>query len=120
MATADILSLLIAERDKLDRAITTLQGPARRRGRPPKARAGMGTAPTGPRRRGGMSRAARLAQSKRMTAFWAARRKTARATAAKPQRRSHMSAQARKRQSERMTALWAARRKAKARAARAG
>ena len=36
--TGQILVLLIAERDKLDRAIDALQGPvtAKRRGRPPK------------------------------------------------------------------------------------
>ena len=36
MATEHILALLIQERDKLNRAIESLQG-ARRRGRPPKA-----------------------------------------------------------------------------------
>ena len=33
-AMADVLELLIAERDRLDQAIAVLQGP-RRRGRPP-------------------------------------------------------------------------------------
>jgi hypothetical protein len=36
MPTDHILSLLISERDKLNRAIEALQGSAKRRGRPPK------------------------------------------------------------------------------------
>jgi hypothetical protein len=36
MPTEQILTLLIAERDKLNRAIEALQGPTKRRGRPPK------------------------------------------------------------------------------------
>jgi hypothetical protein len=37
MATEHILTLLIQERDRLNRAIEALQGPAKRRGRPPKS-----------------------------------------------------------------------------------
>jgi len=36
MPTDHIVALLVAERDRLDRAIETLQGPFKRRGRPPK------------------------------------------------------------------------------------
>ena len=36
MPTEQILALLIAERDKLNRAIEVLQGPTKRRGRPPR------------------------------------------------------------------------------------
>jgi hypothetical protein len=36
MPTERILALLIEERDKLNRAIEALQGPTKRRGRPPK------------------------------------------------------------------------------------
>jgi hypothetical protein len=36
MPTENILALLSAERDKLNRAIEALEGPTRRRGRPPK------------------------------------------------------------------------------------
>jgi hypothetical protein len=36
MPTEHIVSLLIQERDKLSRAIEALQGPIKRRGRPPK------------------------------------------------------------------------------------
>jgi hypothetical protein len=35
MQTEHIVALLIAERDRLSRAIEALQGPAKRRGRPP-------------------------------------------------------------------------------------
>jgi hypothetical protein len=35
MPTEQILALLIEERDKLNRAIEALQGPTKRRGRPP-------------------------------------------------------------------------------------
>ncbi len=79
----NILAVLIAERDKLDRAIAALQGGAKR-GRPP-GRRGPGRPPgrppgrKGPKRaaarRRGMSPAARKAASERMTAYWAARRK---------------------------------------------
>jgi len=68
MVSEDILSLLIAERDKLNRAIAALKGVGRggrRPGRPPKAAGG----------RKGMSAAARKRQSQRMKAYWAARRK---------------------------------------------
>jgi hypothetical protein len=37
MQTEQIVALLIAERDRLSRAIDALQGPATRLGRPPKA-----------------------------------------------------------------------------------
>ena len=36
MDTTQIVTLLVAERDRLNRAIEALQGPVRRRGRPPK------------------------------------------------------------------------------------
>lgn len=77
MQTEHIVSLLVAERDRLNRAIHALQGHAKRRGRP----TGSGAAPahTAPakrkRRRSSMSAAARKQQSERMKAFWAARRK---------------------------------------------
>ncbi len=82
MQTEHIVALLIAERDRLSRAIDALQGPAKRRGRPPKATAAAAPAaapaakPAGTRRkRTPMSPAARKEQSERMKAFWAARRK---------------------------------------------
>jgi len=71
----NILEVLLAERDKLDRAIAALGGRGRR-GRPPGRRR-----PGRPaKKRGrGMSAAARKAASKRMKAYWAARRKQKRA-----------------------------------------
>jgi hypothetical protein len=67
-----IVALLIEERDRLNRAIEALHGGPRRRGRPPKNPLG-----PSPQKRGrkSMSRAARLAQSRRMKKYWAERRK---------------------------------------------
>ncbi len=60
MTTDQIVSLLIAERDKLNRAIQALGAPAQS---------------TAPLRHRGMSAAKRKAVSERMKAYWAARRK---------------------------------------------
>jgi hypothetical protein len=74
MPTEHILSLLIAERDKLTRAIEALQGSVKRRGRPPKnPLAALAPAQAPARRR--MSAAARKAVSARMKAYWAKRKK---------------------------------------------
>ena len=75
MPVDQILTLLISERDKLNRAIEALQGSAKRRGRPPKAVAGT-TAPIAstPKRKR-RSAAQRKAQADRMKAYWAAKRK---------------------------------------------
>jgi len=75
MATDHILTLLIAERDRLQRAIDALGPPRRGPGRPPKAAALGGAIPTRRRRRSSMSAAARKATSERMKRFWEARRK---------------------------------------------
>ncbi|MGD0299311.1 MAG: hypothetical protein ABSE86_19575 [Bryobacteraceae bacterium] len=77
MPTEHIIALLIAERDKLNQAIEALQGPIKRRGRPPK---NLSTAAAPPpalpaKKRKGLSAAARKAQSQRMKAYWAAKRK---------------------------------------------
>jgi hypothetical protein len=79
MQTDHIVALLVAERDRITRAIEALQG-TKRRGRPPKnPLAALATAPPAApkKRRGGMSAAARKAQSERMKAQWAKRRKQA-------------------------------------------
>jgi hypothetical protein len=79
MSTEHILALLIAERDKLNRAIEALGVPVKRRGRPPKnplAAAVSGSAPTASKRRG-LSPVKRKAQSERMKAYWAKRKKEA-------------------------------------------
>ena len=77
MPTEHIIALLVAERDKLNRAIEALQGPIKRRGRPPKNPPLAGLAPTTTPAKGksGRSTAARKAQSRRMKAYWAAKRK---------------------------------------------
>jgi hypothetical protein len=81
MPTDHIVALLVAERDRINRAIEALQG-TKRRGRPPKnplaALAPAALAAAAPKKRsGGMSAAARKAQSERMKAQWAKRRKQA-------------------------------------------
>jgi hypothetical protein len=82
MQTEHIVALLIQERDRLNRAIEALQGPLKRRGRPPKnplasASASIASAPvTGTRKKRTFTTAQRKAQAKRMRAYWAARKKT--------------------------------------------
>ena len=75
MPTEHIVALLIAERDKLNRAIEALQGSAKRRGRPPKATVTLGApVPSAPKRKR-QSAARRKAQADRMKAYWAGKRK---------------------------------------------
>jgi hypothetical protein len=76
MPIEHIVALLIAERDRLTRAIEALQGPAKRRGRPPRnpQAAIVATAvPTTKRRR--WTAAHRKVQTAKMKAYWAKRRK---------------------------------------------
>jgi hypothetical protein len=74
MPTDHILVLLIAERDKLNRAIEALQGSATQRGRSPKNPPAAAT-PLPKKKRKRQSAAQRKAKSERMKAYWAARRK---------------------------------------------
>jgi hypothetical protein len=80
MPTEQILALLIAERDKLTRAIEALQGPTTRRGRPPKnpltAAHPSAPEPATPAKKKPRQFTAsqRKQQSERMKAFWAARK----------------------------------------------
>lgn len=82
MPTEQILALLVAERDKLNRAIEALGGIVkRRRGRPPKnplasipVVAAM-LAPATAKKHHMRSPAARKAQAARMKAYWAAKNK---------------------------------------------
>jgi hypothetical protein len=84
MPTDEILTLLIAERDKLDRAIEALHGPTKRRGRPAK-NAVNGATPTAAfeppqpaiKKRRTFSAAQRKQQAERMKAYWAAKKKAA-------------------------------------------
>ena len=73
MPTEHIVALLIAERDKLNRAIEALQGSAKRRGRPPKNPL-MAADPVAKKEKR-HSAARRKAQAERMKAYWAAKRK---------------------------------------------
>jgi hypothetical protein len=71
MPTQHILTLLIAERDKLNRAIEALQGPIKRLGRPSKNQApGMGSDSTKPKRH--VSAAARRKMAAAQKRRWAA------------------------------------------------
>ncbi len=87
MPTDHIVALLIAERDKLSRAIEALQGPTKRRGRPPKnplANAPSWVTSKNPlknakpakvRRKRIFTAAQRKAFGLRMKKYWAAKRK---------------------------------------------
>ncbi len=77
---ADVLELLIAERDRLDQAIAVLQGP-RRRGRPPGSGKKVAAKKEGKRPR--MSAEARKRLSEGMKKWWAARRRAAKKAAKK-------------------------------------
>jgi hypothetical protein len=78
MPTEHIITLLIAERDKLNRAIEALQGPAKRRGRPPKNPLTAVT-PTTPepakKKRRKFTAVQRKAAAERMRQRWAAKKK---------------------------------------------
>ena len=76
MPTEHILALLIQERDKLNRAIDALQGPAKRPGRPAVSVSADGVAET-PKKKRTFSAAQRKKQAERMKAYWAAKRKSA-------------------------------------------
>jgi len=77
MPTEQILGILIAEREKLTRAIEALQGPIKRRGRPPKVAVNGVQAAPGftERKRKPRTAAQRKAQSDKMKKYWAQRRK---------------------------------------------
>ena len=72
MPIDQIIALLTGERDRLTRALEALQGPTKRRGRPPKS-APSAAAPEKKRRR--RTAAQRKAQAQRMRDFWAKKRK---------------------------------------------
>jgi hypothetical protein len=74
MPTEHILTLLIAERDKLNKAIEALSSPIKRRGRPPKNTAAT-TAPAPATKKRTFTAAQRRQQAARMKAYWAAKKK---------------------------------------------
>jgi hypothetical protein len=78
MATEHIIGLLIAERDKLNKAIEALGGATKPVSSPSKSSVAPATAPApakAVRKRKALSAAQKKAHSERMKAFWAARRK---------------------------------------------
>ena len=79
MTTTDqIIALLVAERDRLTRAIDALQGPTKQRGRPPKNPVFGLVAPSAAKtgsKRSTRTAAQRAAQAEKMRAYWAKRRK---------------------------------------------
>jgi hypothetical protein len=120
MPTEHILTLLISERDKLDRAIGALGQPVKRRGRPTKEAQSRSTpaavAPVKKRKRtlSAAGRRAIVAATKKRRALIKAG-KTAKAalTAPEPtQKRKPMSAAQKKALSVKMKASWAKRKKA--------
>jgi D-Tyr-tRNAtyr deacylase len=72
MATEHILSLLISERDRLNKAIEALGGSTRHLGRPSKSFEAAAATHKGRRT---FTAAQKKQQSERMKAYWAARRK---------------------------------------------
>lgn len=81
MSTEEIVRLLVAERERIDRAIEALQGP-KRRGRPPKSAIGAAAASmeeeesvSSPRKKRTFSKAQREAAAERMRKYWATKRK---------------------------------------------
>jgi hypothetical protein len=85
MPTEQILALLIAERDKLNRAIEALQGPIKRRGRPPKNSLPVAVSPAPAKRKRPLFTAAqREAAAERMRQRWAVKKKAAAKGAKKP------------------------------------
>jgi hypothetical protein len=81
METNHIVALLIAERDRLNRAIGVLQGPTKRRGRPPKSAVTATAAPTSApaaapaRKKRKFTPAQRKEQAVRMRKYWDAKKK---------------------------------------------
>jgi hypothetical protein len=118
MPTEHILSLLISERDKLNRAIEALGEPVRRRGRPATSATPVASVTiVEPPKRRAFTPAQRRKQAARMKAFWAAKRKaagkTAKAAPASAAKRKPMTAAQKKALSVKMKAAWAKRNKAK-------
>ena len=76
MPTEHILALLIAERDKLNRALEALQGPIKRRGRPPKNAIGsMPSTSTAPAKKRAFTAATRRKMAAAQRKRWANRSK---------------------------------------------
>jgi hypothetical protein len=85
MPTEHIVALLIQERDRLNRAIEALQGPMKRRGRPPKDASPLAPTASAPARtkRRAFTAAQREQQAERMRQYWAKRKSAAKRPAKK-------------------------------------
>jgi hypothetical protein len=79
MPTDQIVALLVAERDRLTKAIEALQGTVKRRGRPPKTPSGIASSVPEKKRGPKRTAAQNKAHSERMKQYWAVRRKQAKA-----------------------------------------
>jgi hypothetical protein len=92
MDTTQIVALLIAERDRLNTAIQALQGPTKRRGRPPKnpLTVAVPAAAVEPakKKRSKFSAAQRKAAAERMRQRWAAKKKAEAKATARPKKRA--------------------------------
>jgi hypothetical protein len=79
MQTEQIVAILIQERDKLNRAIDALQGPMKRRGRPPRNptdAASVASPSPAKKKRRKFSAAQREAAAERMRQRWAVKKKS--------------------------------------------
>ena len=74
MPIEQIVAILVAERDRLNRAIEALQGPMRRRGRPPKNPLASPMVVSGMKRKGRTAEQ-KKALSEKMKKYWAQRKK---------------------------------------------
>ena len=86
MRIDEILTLLIAERDRLNRAIEALQGPTKRRDRPAKSTASTSTTEVPVKKRWKFTAAQRAAAAERMRQRWAAKRKADAKASRKPKK----------------------------------
>jgi len=79
MPVEHIVALLIQERDRITKAIEALQGPVKRRGRPPKNASILPSAPPepapAPHKKRAFTAAQRKEQAERMKKYWAAKKK---------------------------------------------
>ena len=75
METSQIVALLVAERDRLNKAIEALQGPTNRRGRPPKSPLAVAAPEPVNGKRRKFSAAQRQAAAERMRQRWATQKK---------------------------------------------
>jgi hypothetical protein len=86
MSTEEILALLIAERDRMNRAIEALQGPTKRPGRPSQRAVSTAATTVPKRKRRRFSAEQREAAAERMRQRWAAKRKAEAKSKGKPKK----------------------------------